>query len=399
MATTTDEREQPETLASRIGDTLKYWGFCTASWLTGHLPVRFSYWVGARIGDIIYLCWHEHSGNAVSNMLRVLGPDARPGAIKRAARQSFHNYIQVLIDFIRIPHMNIHAIEDEVQARGWEHLAAARARGKGVIVVASHSGNWDYAGAILGKYQLQATAIADPFQPQRLDDFVITQRQRMGIHTYPAEAASVRQLLMALKRNELVILHVDRPVPGEGVEVQFFGESAWVPSGPATIALKTGAAIVPGYFMRDPDNRHGFVGEFSPPLDYPAFLTGDKERDIQRISQEIMTYMEGVIRAHPTQWYMFRRMWPRIDLRERRFAVVGRALAQSRATVRRWRTRRAAPPRHSAVEGLGLGISVDPPVIEEWSSGQHPLSEAADPVPAPRPLEPSATDQPSPASH
>jgi KDO2-lipid IV(A) lauroyltransferase len=399
MATTTDEREQPGALASRIGDTLKYWGFCVASWLTGHLPVRLSYWVGARIGDVIYLFWHEHSGNAVSNMLRVLGPDARPGAIKRAARKSFHNYIQVLIDFIRMPHMNMHAIEEEVQGQGWEHLQAARERGKGVIIVASHSGNWDYAGAMLGKYQFQATALADPFQPRRLDDFVRAHRARMGIHTYPAVPQSVRHLLAALKRNELVILHVDRPVPGEGVEVQFFGESAWVPSGPATIALKTGAAIVPGYFMRDPHNRQGFVGEFTAPIDYQAFLSGDKERDIQRITQEIMAYMEGVIRAHPTQWYMFRRMWPRIDLRERRFAVVGRALAHSRAAVQRWRTRREAAPLHSAVEGLSMGISVDPPVIEEWSSGHHPAVADAEPVPAPRPPEPSATDQPSVVSH
>ena len=399
MATTTDDREQPGALASRIGDTLKFWGFCAASWLSGHLPVRLTYWIGARIGDVIYLFWHEHSGNAVSNMLRVLGPDARPGAIKHAARKSFHNYIQVLLDFIRMPHMNLHAIEAEVQGQGWEHLQGALARGKGAIIVASHSGNWDYAAAILGRYQLQATAIADPFRPKRLDDFVIAQRRRMGIHTYPAEPGSVRQLLAALKRNELVILHVDRPVPGEGVEVQFFGESAWVPSGPATIALKTGAAIVPGYFIRDPQNRHGFVGEFSAPLAVETLLTGDKERDIQRITQEIMTYMEGVIRRHPTQWYMFRRMWPRIDLRERRFAVVGRALVQSRGAVHRWRTRRAAAPRHSTVEGLSMGISVDPPVIEEWSSGQHSAMEPADPVSAPRALEAGVTDQPSPACH
>ncbi len=382
-----------QTLASRVGDTLKYWGFCVASWLTGHLPVRFSYWVGARIGDVIYLCWHEHSGNAVSNMLRVLGPDARPRQIKRAARKSFHNYIQVLIDFIRIPHMNMHAIEDEVQGQGWENLHTALEGGKGVIVIASHSGNWDYAGSLLGKYKLQATAIADPFQPKRLDNFVIAQRQRLGIHTYPAEAGSVRHLLAALKRNELIILHVDRPVPGEGVEIQFFGESAWVPSGPATIALKTGAAIVPGYFIRDPRNRHGFVGEFSTPINYPAFLTGNKERDIQLITQEIMTYMEGVIRQHPTQWYMFRRMWPRLDLRERRFAVVSRALGQPRAAVRRWRTRREVAPLHSAVEGLSMGISVDPPVIEEWSSGQHIIEEAVEPLPTLRPLESRPTEQ------
>ena len=381
-----------ESLAARVGDTLKFWGFRTASWLSGRVPLRFTYWVAARVGDIIYLFWHEHSGNAVSNMLRVLGPDAPPAKVRYAARKSFHNYIQVLADFLRVPQLDPAEIEREVEGSGWEHLEAARRAGKGAIIVACHSGNWDFAGALVGKYKLPLTAVADPFRPKRLDDFVIAQRQRMGVNTIPVDPAAMRKLFEALRRNEIIILHVDRPIPGEGVEVQFFGESAWVPSGPAAIALKTGAAIVPGYFIRRAGGR-GFIGAFDRPLDYKALLTGDKAQDIQRITQEIMAYMEGVIRHSPTQWYMFRRMWPRIDLRERRFGVVSGSWQRSRAVIQRWRRRRAVPSG-ATVEGLSMGISVDPPVIEEWASG-HGHSPEDGPPPAPVPHLDTARPRPA----
>src|SRR6478672_11110109 len=100
----TTPSEAQAVLASRLGDSLKFWGFRTLSWLAGHLPLPFCYLVADRIGEFIYLFWHEHSGNAVSNMARALGPGASPAQIRRAARQSFRNYIRVLIDFIRVPY-------------------------------------------------------------------------------------------------------------------------------------------------------------------------------------------------------------------------------------------------------------------------------------------------------
>ena len=380
-----------DSLATRIGDALKFRSFCSLSWLAGHLPLRLSYWIGARIGDFIYLFWTEHSGNAVSNMLRVLGPDTPPAAIRHATRKAFHNYVQVLIDFLRMPYVSLNRLEREIEGIGWEHLEAARQAGKGAIIAACHAGSWDFGGALLGRYGLPLTAVADPMKPQRLDDFVSGQRARMGIKTVPAnDPGALRRLFTVLRQNEFVALHVDRPVPGEGVEVRFFGEPAWVPSGPAAIALKTGAAIIPGFLLRNPGRGPRFRGQFAPAIDYQPLLTGDKEHDIQAIAQAIMTFMEGVIRDNPTQWYMFRRMWPRIDLRERRMTRVGRRLD----AFRRWRTGRAR--RRTAVEGLGLGISVDPPVIEEWVGAQNPAPAPA-PPPAPRPLEQTATEHPATA--
>jgi KDO2-lipid IV(A) lauroyltransferase len=367
----TTSSEAQAGLASRIGDSLKFWGFRGLSWLAGHLPLPFCYWVADRIGAVIYLFWHEHSGNAVSNMARVLGPGASSAQIRRAARRSFRNYIRVLIDFIRVPYADPVRVERETDGTGWENLRAGLARGKGVILVGCHMGNWDYAGVMLQRHQLPITAVADSFRPQRLDDYVIAQRARIGIRTISVDPGAVRRLFEALRRNEIIMLFVDRPVPGEGVEVEFFGEGATVPAGPAAIALKTGAAVVPGYFMRDPNGR-GFIGAFDPPLDYA--LTGDKERDVATISQAIMAYMEALIRRNPSQWYMFRPMWPKIVV-PRRPAPAGRG----------------APER--ALAGTSLGISVDPPVIEEWASGR-PAAPPAAPGPPPPP---APTSRPRPA--
>ena len=339
-------------LPTRIGNSLKFWGFRFISWLAGHVPVWFSYWVGGRVADFIYTFWHEHSGNAVSNMARVLGPTATSAQVRRAARLSFQNYILVLVDFVRIPYLKVEAIEREMQASGMEYLEAARARGKGVILVACHSGNWDFGGAVLSRYSLPITAVADMFEPPRLNEYVIAMRKQMGVNTIPADPAALRKLFEALRRNEIVMLFVDRPVPGDGVAVQFFGETAWVPPGPAAIALKTGATIVPGYFIRQPNGR-SWRGAFDPPI--PVTPTGNKERDTATVTQAIMDYMEAVIRRSPAQWYMFRPMWERVTLGSR------------------WQ-------RGPALANLSMGISVDPPIIEDWASGGAPGDA---PVPTP----------------
>src|SRR5947208_15495280 len=111
------------------------------------------------------------------------------------------------------------------------------------------------------------------------------------------EAGSLKQIFSALKHNQIVLLMFDRPAPDEGVPVQFFGETAWLPAGPAAIALKTGAAIVVGYCARRRGDKT-FHGAFEEPTEYEHLLTGNKERDIQIITQEIASSMEAAIRRH-----------------------------------------------------------------------------------------------------
>ncbi len=291
---------------------IKYWSFRSVSYISGKVPVRFAYWVGAAVGDFIYLTWKQHSANAVSNMRRVLGEAADWRLVKEVARDSFRNYAKTIVDFLRFPHLQVDDIHEAISTQhGWENLEAALSKGKGVVVVSAHLGNWDLAGALMGSRGLPLHAVADRFDP-RMDQLINGTRQRYGINIIKMEVGSLKQIFAALKRNEIVLLLFDRPQPDEGVPVQFFGETAYLPAGPAAISLKTGAAIVIGYCARRRGDKT-FFGAFEPPIEYEHLLTGDRERDIQIVTQEIVRRMEAIIRRYPDQWYMFRQMWPRTE--------------------------------------------------------------------------------------
>ncbi len=298
-------------VVNHVWQGFRYWTYRSVSYVSGKLPVRIGYWIGALAGDFVYLTWKRHSANAVSNMRRVLGEHADWQVVKEMARDSFRNYAKTLVDFLRFPHLDYNDIDRAIAPqRGWENLDNALSRGKGVIVVSGHIGNWDLAGALLGHHGLPLHAVADTFTPKRMNDLINGTRERHGINIIKLEAGSLKQIFTALKRNEIVMLMFDRPQPEEGVPVQFFGETAYLPPGPAAIAIKTGASLTVGYCVRRRGDKT-FSGAFEEPIEYAPLLTGDKEADIQRVTQEIVNRMEAIIRRHPDQWYMFREMWPR----------------------------------------------------------------------------------------
>ncbi|HUP27386.1 MAG TPA: lysophospholipid acyltransferase family protein [Chloroflexia bacterium] len=307
-----------------FGTGLKYWSFRITSYLSGKVPLRFAYWVGTIAGDVVYLTWKRHSANAVSNMRRVMGEHADWRVVKETARDSFRNYAKTLVDFLRFPHLDHEDITRSIDTEhGWENLEKARSKGRGVIAITGHIGNWDLAAALLGSRGLPLNALADTFEPKKMDDLINGTRERNGMKIIRLETGSLKNIFSALKRNEIVMLLFDRPQPNEGVPVKFFGETAWLPEGPAAIALKTRAAIIVGYCARSRGDKR-FHGEFEPPLEYEHLLTGDKEKDIQIITQEIVSHMEEIIRRYPDQWFMFRQMWPRTkrndeEVKRRRF--------------------------------------------------------------------------------
>jgi lauroyl/myristoyl acyltransferase len=292
----------------------KYYFYKSTSYVSDKLPLRFTYWVGSLVGDLIYLVLKRHSANAVSNMRRVLGPDAPWQTVKHMARQSFRNYAKTMVDFLRFPHMNQTEINQAVPIRyGVEHLHAALKKGNGALVVSGHIGNWDLAGAVVLGMGLPLNAVADSYEPKRMDELINGTRERVGMNIIRVSTGSLRQIFTALKKNEVVVLLFDRPeAADQGVPVKFFGETAYVPAGPAAIALKTRATVLIGSCLRRPGNKT-FYGAVEPAIDYEPYLTGDKEQDIKIITQIIVYKMEQIIRRHPDQWYMFREMWPRTE--------------------------------------------------------------------------------------
>jgi KDO2-lipid IV(A) lauroyltransferase len=142
------------------------------------------------------------------------------------------------------------------------------------------------------------------------------------MNVVPLGVTAGKAVLTALRRNELVALVCDLP-PKEGrsVRVRICGQEALVPAGPALLALRSGAPLVPFVCRRLPDDRYRV--EVQPPLRFDA--TDDKDRDVERLTQAIMDRFDPVLRANPEQWYLFSPMWHHEDLAaaESALAVAG----------------------------------------------------------------------------
>jgi KDO2-lipid IV(A) lauroyltransferase len=113
-------------------------------------------------------------------------------------------------------------------------------------------------------------------------------------------------LVRALKAGVVVGLVSDRDLVGNGVEVTFFGEKTTLPGGAATLALRTGAVLLPVVVYSGPGNWH--TGVVHPPLD--TTRSGSLRADVARLTQELATCFEEFIRRHPEQWHLYQANWP-----------------------------------------------------------------------------------------
>jgi KDO2-lipid IV(A) lauroyltransferase len=277
------------------------------------MPRSVRFLVATAIGEVLFWILPAKRAATLANMAQVLGPQASPAAVRQVARRSFRNFAKYLSEFAHLPRWAAADLEHLMTSvSGWHHIEDAVGDGKGVIFVATHSGNWDVAGWYFGQRHA-FSAVVEPLQPPELDVLVQGWRRAKHIGIIPL-AHAARGVLRSLQQGGMVALVVDRPThaQAEGVAVRFFGEWTRVPAGAAHFALRTGAPVVVAGTWRTPANT--YAGYARPPLrftrtaDGPA--GGDPQRDVQRVMQRIMEEAEAAIRAHPDQWYMFRHMWP-----------------------------------------------------------------------------------------
>jgi KDO2-lipid IV(A) lauroyltransferase len=249
----------------------------------------------------------EQRLNATANVARVLG-SAGSDRAGRVARRSFQNYAKYVVDLIRLPQLSPRQLAERFEFDAWHHYDAALARGRGCILVLMHFGNWDLGGPVLAHRGYAFNAIAETQEDGALNDALIAARTKHGVKLIPMEKAATG-ITRAMRRNETLAILIDRPLDEGGIEVDFFGAPIRVPAGPARIALRTGASVIAVSQVRlSPwSDRVRVIADFD--IDLPD--SGDAEDDARLLTRRILEAHERVIRRHPDQWYMFRRMWPR----------------------------------------------------------------------------------------
>ncbi len=290
-----------------------YWLARTSIALAGKTPRQVRYALSSGVSAASYLGWRSKRLVTQQNMSKVLGLPVHDPRVRRAAFVSWSNYGRTASDLLYFPHMDMDEIEarthDLTQDNSWQELARQGfASGKGVVIATAHFGSWDVAGALVAR-RFPMSAIAETFKDPQFNALMQGHRREKQVGIIPMENAA-RLVLQDLRQNRAVAIVVDRPATEEkGVEITFFGHKTYVPGGPAALALKAGATILPGFVWYGHDHRF-YIRAF-PPL-YPQPCTGSEERnrEIARLTQEIYNALEEIIREWPTQWFMFRPFWP-----------------------------------------------------------------------------------------
>jgi KDO2-lipid IV(A) lauroyltransferase len=188
---------------------------------------------------------------------------------------------------------------------GAEHFKAALAKGKGLLFLTSHFGNWELMALAFSLKYRPAYIVVRPLDNPFLDRLIDRIRSRGG-NQLVEKKGSVRRVLRLLRQGEIVALLMDQNVDWyDGVFVPFFKDIACTNKALTVMALRTGAPVVPVYNVRQPDGRYRVV--FEPAID--MVKTGDKTRDIEENTALLNRIIENYVRRYPEQWFWVHQRW------------------------------------------------------------------------------------------
>ncbi|SER95010.1 phosphatidylinositol mannoside acyltransferase [Actinokineospora terrae] len=239
-----------------------------------------------------------------ANLARVV-PKAGPAELDDLVRQALRSYARYWQEAFRLPAMDHAAVHAEIDATmtGNEYITAALAEGNGAVLALTHSGNWDAAGVWLAREHGRFTTVAERLKPESLYERFVEYRASLGFEIIPATGGDKNPAVVLaerLRQNKLICLVADRDLTPAGLPVTFFGAKTRMPSGPAYLAARTGAALIPaGCWFTD----HGWGLRLHPPIKV------DGVRGVKAATQALADVFAADIAAHPADWHMLQKLW------------------------------------------------------------------------------------------
>jgi KDO2-lipid IV(A) lauroyltransferase len=287
-------------------DRASYFAYRGAAMVANAIPERVATPLAEGIARGIAPVLAGRRRLVAKNLQRSTGGRLEGLALQRAVSDTFASYGRYWLELFRLPRDARVSVEPRFNADGWEHIEAGLAAGSGVILALPHLGGFDFAAAWLAGRGVAPTVVVEPVEPPELFEWFAGVREAIGMEVVPLGPDAGAAVLRALKSNRIVCLLCDRDLAGDGVGVDFFGERTTMPGGPATLALRTGAPLIPaGVYFRPRGSHYAKIG---PPL--VVEREGRLRDDVTRVTQELARRFEELIRMAPEQWHLMQPNWP-----------------------------------------------------------------------------------------
>ena len=265
----------------------------------GALPRRSALGVGGRLGDLARGIGLRR--RVALNNLRIAFPERTHSERAALLAAHYRELGRVVAEYPRLPAL-VRAGGDEVVARvgGLEHLEAAHALGRGVILLTGHFGNFELLGAWLGRLN-PVDFVVKPLSNPAVESQLAAWRAAAGVGAIPVGTA-MRGAFRALRAKRWIAMLADQDARRGGTFVPFFGRPTSTPAGPAELSIRTGAPIVMGFVTRRGDGRLEL--DVEPPL----CATG-AEPAARELTARHTARLEAWVRKHPAQWFWLHRRW------------------------------------------------------------------------------------------
>lgn len=271
----------------------------------GLLPRPVARFVGATFASAAYAVRTPLRRAAMFN-LHLAFPDWSEEKRKQTIRGMIRQIGWMAGEFSQFPKYTRENIDRVVIVDGFENFDAGRRRGKGVLFLTGHMSAWELSSFAHALYGYPLNFLVRPISNARLDALINAYRCLSGNRPIDKNK-SARAILKVLGETGTVgILSDHNTSLDEGVFVDFFGIPACTTSGLARIALRTDAAIIPGFLSWD-ESRRKYRLRFEPALDLAR--TGDEEADVRENTQRFTRVIEEFVRAHPDQWLWVHKRW------------------------------------------------------------------------------------------
>ncbi len=268
------------------------------------VPLKVSYFFAYLIACICHRIYGDSREAVYSNLKVVMGGSYDDKKLRSMTKKVFINFAKYLVDFFRFSIMDAEYIKKFVKVEGLSYIDAARSKGKGVILLSAHIGNWELGGLVMARLRSPVSAVVLAHKNKKINDFFT--KQRLVANFKPIEIGmALRECFSVLKNNGLLALLGDRDFSKSGIHTEFFGKPALIPKGPAVFSCRLGSAIVPVFMIREQDDTFRLIIE--KPI-YPDGSTCEEE-SIKKIMKEYSAVIESFVGRYPDQWYMFRKAW------------------------------------------------------------------------------------------
>ncbi len=268
------------------------------------LPLKISYWIAERVGGAGYFLMRKDRQERTRIIERMFEGKITHKRAQRIIRAGFKDFNKSLVDFFCIPRLNKEYLNDCVEIVGRENLDAVLKEGKGAILAGLHMGNGGFAASLLALKGYSMNVVVWEDVNKGVDKLFQATRQGKGVRIIYSHHAA-KDVLAALKRNEIVAMMVDLNGGEKGIRLNCWGREIRIARGAFVFAQKQAVPILPAVIIRKGDDTHKIIIGSPERIE----MKQNREKNLEEAAGRLFNFFKGYIEKYPEQWYWIRNLW------------------------------------------------------------------------------------------